>query len=225
MEITCSRCHGTVGAEDCYCPACGLPQLVYSAEDSAAQGQPERWNEAVRDASMVAWRPALRLTLMMAIPAGILCSGLSPVSIFGLLWMSAAAAWAVVLYVRSQQAAWITLGAGARIGLVTGIFGGWTAAAATGLTLVAMRFMLHQGSEIDAIWKTMVNDQMSRQWAAAGIDAQTIAIYQRWLLSPEGRAGAALGGVVFLLALLIFFAVAGGALSARLMARARRPQV
>lgn len=225
MEITCSRCHGTVSPEDCYCPACGLPQFVYSAEDGVAQGQSERWNEAVRDASMVAWRPALRLTLMLAIPAGILCSSLSPVSIFGLLWMAGAAAWAVILYMRSQQAAWITLGAGARIGLVTGIFGGWTAAAATGVTLVAMRYFLHQGGEIDSIWKTMVNDQMSHQWAAAGLDAHTIAIYQGWLLSPEGRAGAVLGGVVFIIALLIFFAVAGGALSARLMARTRRPQI
>lgn len=224
MEITCSRCHGTVEPEDCYCPACGLPQLVYSAEDGAAQGQPERWNEAVRDASMVAWRPAIRLTLMMAIPAGILCSGLSPVSVFGLLWMSAAAAWAVVLYVRSQQAQWITLGAGARIGLVTGIFGGWTAAAATGVTLVAMRFFLHQGKEIDNYWHDLVMDQMTRQWTAGGVDAHSVAMLQGWFLSSEGRAGVALTMVLVLFSALLFFAVAGGALSARLMARARRPQ-
>jgi hypothetical protein len=224
MEITCNRCHGTLQAEDCYCATCGLPQLVYSADAAAAPGQPERWNEVVRDASVVAWRPALRVVLLLAVPAGLLCSGLSPVSIFGLLWMAAAAAWAVILYVRNQQAPWITLGAGARIGLVTGILGGWIAAGTTGVTLVVMRFVLHHGIQIDSLWQGMVKDEMSRQWAAAGVDAHTIAVYQGWLLSPEGRAGAALGGVLFLVTALIFFAVAGGALGARLMA-ARRPQV
>jgi hypothetical protein len=226
MEITCSRCHRTVETEDCYCPACGLPQLVYSAEESAGgAGQPERWNEPVRDASSVAWRPALRIVLMLAIPAGLLCSGLSPVGLLGLFWMAAAAAWAVLLYVRGQQAPWITLGAGARIGLVTGILGGWTAAATTGVTLIVMRFLLHKGGDIDSLWEGMVNDQMSRQWAAAGVDAHTVSVYQSWLLSPEGRAGFALGMVLFLVTALLMFAVAGGALGARLTARTRRPEV
>jgi hypothetical protein len=224
MELTCNRCHGAVQPDDCYCPACGLPQLVYSAEDSAAQGLQERGNEPVRDASVIAWKPALRAVLMVAIPAGLLCSGLSPVGIFGLLWMAAAAAWAVVLYVRNQRAPWITLGAGARIGLVTGILGGWTAAGATGITLLVMRYFLHQGKEIDSLWGGMVNDQMSR-WAVAGVDAHTVDFYRGWLLSPEGRAGSALSGILLLAAALLFFAVAGGALGARLTARTRRPEV
>src|SRR5580698_92256 len=170
MEITCNRCHRTVQTEDCYCPACGLPQLVYSAEDAAAQGSSDRFNEPVRDAGSIAWRPALRVVLMLAIPAGLLCSAFSPVGILGLLWMAAAAAWAVLLYVRSQQAPWITLGAGARIGLVTGILGGWTAAATTGLTLVVMRFLLHQDKDIDGFWLSL-NDQLQKQ-LSAGADAQ-----------------------------------------------------
>ncbi len=152
MEITCSRCHQTVQTDDCYCPACGLPQLLYTAEGGRT-GPPERWSEAVRDASEVAWKPALRAALMLAVPAGLLCSLFSPVNIFCLLWMSAAATWTVVLYMRSQRPAWITIGAGARIGLVTGLLGAWVAAAATGVTLFAMRFMLHQGKEFDETWQ------------------------------------------------------------------------
>jgi hypothetical protein len=224
MEMTCTRCHRTVGDEDCYCPACGLPQLVYSAEDAAAQSQPERWNEPVRDAGSIAWRPALRVVVMVAVPAGLLCSVFSPVGILGLLWMAAAAAWAVLLYVRNQQTPWITLGAGARIGLVTGILGSWTAAATTGITLVVMRFMLHQGKDIDGFWLGIVNDQMQKQMAV-GADAQAVALLRTWFLSPEGRAGFALGGVLFLASVLLFFAVAGGALGARLTARARRPEI
>jgi len=225
MEATCHRCHGTVQPDDCYCPACGLPQLVYQAEDGAAPGQADRWNEAVRDANVVAWRPALRLALMLAVPAGVLCSALSPVNILGLVWMAAAAAWAVVLYVRSQQAPWITLGAGARIGLVTGIFGGWTAGAVTGMTLVVKRFLLHQGHEYDALWEETVKGPMTRLWTAVGADAHTIAVQQAWQLSPEGRAGAALEAVVFLACVLMFFAIAGGALGARITARSRRPEI
>ncbi len=175
MEITCKRCHRTVGPEDCYCPACGLPQLVYSAEDAAAQGQPERWNEAVRDAGTVLWRPAMRFAMMLAVPAGLLCSVLSPVSLLGLFWMAAAAAWAVLLYVRSQQMPWITLGAGARIGLVTGILGGWTATAATGATLMVMRYPLHQGKDIDTPWQDAVTRAMAQNGAQSGLDAHSIA--------------------------------------------------
>ena len=225
MEITCARCHQTVQTGDCYCPACGLPQLQYTADGVPGQAQPERGNEAVRDAGAVEWKPALRAALMLAVPAGLLCSLFSPVNVFGLLWMSAAAAWAVVLYVRSQKPAWITIGAGARIGLVTGVVGSWMAAAATGITLFVMRFFLHQGKEFDDLWQTLINDQVSRQWTAAGVDAQSITVYKAWLLSSEGRAGLMLCFILFLVAALILFAVGGGALGARLLARTRRPEV
>jgi hypothetical protein len=225
MEMTCNRCHRTVGAEDCYCPACGLPQFVYSAEDAAAQGQPDRWNEAARDASVVAWRPAIRLALMLAIPAGILCSGLQTANLLGLIWMAAASAWVVVLYVRSQQAPWITLGAGARIGLVTGILGGWTAVGVTGISLVLRRFFFHKGPDIDGWWQDMVMNQFTHQWSSGGWDSHSIATLQGWFLSPEGRAGSALFIVMCLFSMLLFFSVAGGAFGARLTARSRRPKI
>jgi RNA polymerase subunit RPABC4/transcription elongation factor Spt4 len=225
MEITCSRCHQTIQTDDCYCPACGLPQLLYAAEGVSGQAQPEQWSEAVRDASEVAWKPALRVALILAVPAGLLCSLFSPVNLLGLLWMSMAASWAVILYMRSQRPTWITVGAGARIGLVTGLLGAWMAAAATGVTLFVMRFFLHQGKVFDETWQTLINDQVSRQWTAAGVDAQSIAAYRGWLLSPEGRAGLMLGFVVFLMAVLILFAVGGGALGARMQTRGRRPEV
>jgi hypothetical protein len=225
MEITCTRCHQAVLADNCFCPTCGLPQLVYSAEAIPGQAPPERFNEPIRDAATVDWKRALRVVLVLAIPAGLLCSLFSPVSIFGLLWMSAASAWAVSLYLRSQRPAWITVGAGARIGLVTGLLGGWMAAAASGLTLFVMRFFLHEGKTLDDTWQTIITDQIARQWSTAGVDAQTIILYKAWLLSPEGRAGSLLSAILMLVAALIFFAVCGGALGARFQARARRSSV
>jgi hypothetical protein len=222
MELTCSRCHETVQDGYRYCPACGLPQLVYSTENSADAGERDRWNEAVRDANTVDWRSAVRSILPLAIPAGILCALFWPAAILGVLLMGAAAAWAVALYTRSLKPAWITIGAGARIGLVTGVVGGWTAAAATGLSLFAKRFWLHTGSSFDSDWQSLVNQQQA-QGTAAGTDAQTLAAIKAIMISPEGRAGFVLVAIAFLMATLVLFAIAGGALGARRLARPRRP--
>lgn len=233
MEITCSRCHQTVQTEDCYCPACGLPQLLYSADGAQGQAQPEQWSEATRDASEVEWKPALRAALLLAVPAGLLSSGISPLRYLGLFWMAAAASWAVVLYMRSQRPAWITIGAGARIGLVTGLLGGWLAFSASGGALFVERYVLHQSSQIDAEWKTRVSmsQQLAQQWTSGmGTAEATEALaaqaqIQAFMLSPEGHAGIEAFGFAFNSVFLILFAVAGGALGARMQARARRPEV
>lgn len=221
MELTCSRCHQTVQDGYCFCPNCGLPQLVYSADNSADAGQRERWGEAVRDANTVDWHSALRSTFPLAIPAGILCSTFSPLSIFGLLLMGATAAWVVALYTRRQRPAWITVGAGARIGLVTGVVGSWTAAAISGLSFYAMRFWLHQGGAFDDFWQNVVNQQQA-QGAAVGADAQSLAAFKSLMLSQEGRAGLILVTIALLMAALVLFAVAGGALGARMLTRRQR---
>jgi len=225
MEQTCNRCHQAVQEGACYCPVCGLPQLVYSAENAAAQGQPERWNQAVRDAGSIDWRPGLKLALTLAVPAGIVCSLLSPVNVLALLVMTGTSAWVVALYMRSQQPAWITIGAGARLGLVTGMLAGWTSAAASGVMLYAMRYWFHSGKLFDDFWETMVNQQMVQQWTSVGVDAQTIAITRTLMLSPQGRAAGVLCALAFLVSALLIFSVAGGALGARFLGRPRRPEI
>jgi hypothetical protein len=223
MEVTCSRCHQTIPVGSCFCPTCGLPQLVYTTDQEAVAAHPERWTEPVRDASVVEWKPALRTAMLVAIPAGLLSCGFSPVGLLGLFWVAAAAAWAVSLYVRRQRTVWITMGAGARIGLVTGLMSGWLAFVATGAALFAMRYFLHQGQEFDQIWQQMVNQSVSQQAQAA--DAQALAAIKALALSPEGRAGILLCGLTLLEIALLIFAAAGGALGARMMARSRRTEL
>jgi len=222
MEITCTRCHQAIQADNCYCPTCGLPQLQYLAENVPGQAPPERWLEPVHDASIVDWKRAIRPALALAVPAGILCSMFSPVSLFGMLWMAVAAAWVVALYLRNQRPAWITIGAGARIGLVTGLLGAWMATATTGTYLFVMRFALHQGKQLDDMWTSVVVDQAVPQWSAAGMDAQTLASTKALLLSPEGRAGTMLSAMIFFVAILVSFAIGGGALGAKFQARVRK---
>jgi hypothetical protein len=232
MELTCSRCHQTVQDVYCFCPNCGLPQLVYSAETSADAAQRERWGETVRDAGAVDWNSALRSTFPLAIPAGILCSTLSPVGILGVFLMGATAAWVVALYVRSHRSTWITIGAGARIGLVCGILGGALAFAASSCALYTERYVLHQGSQIDADWKKFVDldmqvSQRFAGWIGAPDSAQILAQeteQQNWMLSPDGHASIVVANFAFASVLLVLFAIAGGALSARRLTRTRRPE-
>jgi hypothetical protein len=233
MEITCTRCRQTIQTDDCYCPTCGLPQLLYTSEGVSGQAQPEQWNEAVRDASEVAWKPALRAAIMLAVPAGLLSSGVSPLRYLGLFWMAAAASWTVVLYMRSQRPAWITIGAGARIGLVTGLLGGWLAFGASGGALFVERYVFHQSSQIDDEWKSRVSmsQQLAQQWTsgmgpadAAQAQAGQTQV-QAFMLTPEGHAGIETFGFAFNSLFLILFAVGGGALGARMQARARKPEV
>lgn len=226
METTCNRCHQGVPAESCYCPTCGLPQLVYSSEEGTGAAAAERWTGAVQDAGTVEWKPALRAAMLLAVPAGLLSCGQSPVALLSLFWMAAAAAWAVTLYMRKRRPGWITMGAGARIGLVTGLLAGWFAFAASGVALYAMRFLFGQGKDFDEPWQALVA-QMAQQWQSMSPDAQTAATlkgFAGWLLSAEGRAGSMLGGLMLLEVMLLAFAAAGGALGARIMTRSRRQE-
>ena len=224
MEMTCSRCHQTVRAEDLYCPVCGLPQLVYSADASGIATQPEQGYQPVRDASTVDWKSALKTSLVLAIPAGAFCSLFSPLGDLGLLLMAAASAWTVALYMRNRKPAWITIGAGTRIGLVIGLIGAWAALATTGVSLFGRRFWFHQGATYDNYWQSLVQ-QMSVQWTSMGVDAQTIAFARGSMLSTDGKAGWILGAVAFLAAIVLLFSMAGGALGARFWGRPRRTQV
>ena len=167
----------------------------------------------------------MRSAFMLGLPAGVLCAFLWPVGILGMALMGITGMWVVSIYMKSQQSAWITLGAGARIGLVTGLIGAWAASATSGIALFAMRYVFHQGAIFDNFWTNLVNVQLTQEWNSMGADGQTISTLKVMLLSPNGRAAWALTTVAFLMATSLVFAIAGGALSARLRARRRRPQV
>src|SRR5258708_20999818 len=140
MEVTCTRCHQAVPVDSCYCPTCGLPQIVYSSEDGSVPAPGDSSTGTLRDASAVEWKPALRSVILLAMPAGLLSCGQLPSAFFSFFWVAIASAWAVPLYVRHQTPAWITTGAGARIGLVTGLLAGWVAFAAPGAAFDSVGF-------------------------------------------------------------------------------------
>ena len=140
---------------------------------------------------------------MLAVPAGVLCSGITPVGplSLGLLWMGGAAAWAVGLYFRRARPGRLSLGAGARIGLVTGAFRQLAhAQRCNGIALWVTRFVMHQGGQMDSrpgAAEVESSQQLSRQLVAqmgltAAQAAQSTQASRAWMLSAEGRAGIAL---------------------------------
>jgi hypothetical protein len=232
MELTCSRCQQTVQKEDCFCPFCGLPQLVYTADSAVGQSQPELGFGAPRDAAQVDWKPVLKSVLVFGIAAGLICAVPLGWGLLGLLMMAAAAAWVVALHMRSRRPAWITIGAGARIGFVTGILAGAVSFTLGSAMLFLQRYAFHQGARIDNDWKTLVDMdmQLSQQISAvlgSSDSAQVTAIqtHQKiWMLSPEGHAGMVVANLAVSAFLFVICAASGGALCARMMGRSRGAQ-
>ena len=222
MELTCSRCHQTVQSADCFCPFCGLPQLVYSSDGAAGSGQPERWGEPVRDASQVDWKPALRSALALAIPAGLFCS--YPVT-WQHLWPSVDG--------RNWSMGGCTLYAQPTTGVDYHRRGCAHRPSDRGSRQLDLRRYYRLHSLCDAflaapgkcLRRLLAKRQPAvPQWTTMGVDAQSMAILKAMMTSPEGRAGWVLGAMAMLMAALLLFATAGGALSAHFLARHRRPQ-
>jgi len=239
LEATCPRCNETLRDADRYCSACGLPHLTYIAAEmpapalelgTLADGLAEA-DEAVGSVSGIAWRPAMNAAMMLAVPAGILCS---TISIIGqslwMVWMVGAAAWAVALYRKRTRRGPVSAGAGARIGFVTGLFASALTLALNGLALWAQRFLFHAGGQMDSDWSSLVGkvieaDQQgfSQSGMPAAQAAQFLETTRTVMLSAEGHAGIQLSILILGSAFLTLFAVIGGAVSSRFVAPSRRP--
>src|SRR5205823_5982838 len=118
------------------------------------------------------------------------------------------------------------MGAGARIGLVTGLMAAALAFSLTGIALFVQRFFLHQAGAMDSEWKLVVDATMrlmQQMMAQMGLPDQGQYQFQRSLmLSPEGHAAYETLAMARNDIFLVVFAVAGGAVGARLLARSRR---
>jgi hypothetical protein len=129
----------------------------------------------------------------------------------------------------------MSMGAGARIGLVTGLVAGWLSFGVNGIGLWVARFGLHQGAELDSLWTSGVqsyvdrNQQMLKEFGITGAPAarsmQWAQTIHNSMLTVEGRAGFVLGSFMVFSALLLVFATVGGAVGARVLTSPRRPGV
>ena len=173
----------------------------------------------------MAWKPALRAALLLAVPVGIFSSGVSPLGFLGLVWMGMGAAWAVALYVRSQRPAWITIGAGARIGLVTGLIAAWLAFSVSGGTLLVQHLPSTRPARSMASTRflsTRSADRPRKRWRRWGKRTPSNS-GASWLhrkaevSSPEGPAGFRTLAYGSYSIFMLLISVAGGAIGARFL--------
>ena len=180
--------------------------------------------EPIEVAGGVAWRPALNAALTLAVPTAAVCFLMATMGeALAFFWMIGAAALAVMLYRKRTRIRTLPAGAGARIGLITGMLASWVMLAITGISVWGQRFLFHQGGQMDADWNDLVEKNLQlwqqtyvQMGMASATAAQSGAITKNWMLSPEGHAGAIFFNFVFSAGVLTLFAMLGGALSARL---------
>jgi len=237
LELTCRRCNDTLREQDRYCASCGLPQLLYVAAEGMVMSVSGGGSEeaalpsgltarGLGSSSGIAWRAALRAVLVAAIPASLLCSAF-PGS--GILCMAAAAAWAVNLYARRLHATTISTGAGARIGLVTGLTAIWMTLGLNGAYVWFHRFVLHGGAQMEADWTSFVDQSMQMNqeiYSRLGVNSaqltQELQLQRLSMLSAEGRAGFPLLFFFFSALFLVLFSLISGAISARFLTSSNR---
>jgi hypothetical protein len=223
MHEFCHRCGGELLAGDggsTFCPHCGSPQ-IYLQDYEEQTGAPEADTTGAvppPHPKQVEWKTAIRCAALVAGIAavlGLLASRVQVVSPLTWLWTISGSLITLALYQRRRPLAWMDAGVGARIGVVVGLalVTGFAVAMAVG-GLVA-RYALHSMAGFDAELTQMLHAQIEK---AAATTPESPEV-QRFLYSPEVRAGMMLAGFGMLSGFLLVLSTIGGAVGGLLRTR------
>ncbi len=220
MEHSCHQCGVAVEEGTAFCPQCGAPQIrVATAHEEPASpplppGTPEdaqppaepvelgpevpetaaragvEWSQAVPSAAMA----GIVLALAWVVP---------PLGF--VLWVVAAGLVGVAFYRRRVPSGTLTPRMGARIGLISGLFGFGVFA-----FLMAMELLAGSGRFRELL------QQMLQQAVARNPDPRAQQAMQQ-LMTPAGLALLVTFAMVLFLVVFLVFSAAGGALGAWLM--------
>ncbi len=217
-----------------FCSHCGAPQLSVPATELPETSAPAEADLAGAVLSAAGslpvhpngtqWKAALHVSLAVGVASGVLCGAamlFPPLYTVCFFWTLSGAMIALALYRRRVPLASIDSAAGARIGLLAGLFMSAAMTAIGSIFLVLLRFVWHKGGEYDAQISDAIHQGMTRA-AQNNPDPQLVQNSMKFLLSPEGRAGYTLAMVAFLAVLLIFFSAVSGAVGAKLMPTYRK---
>lgn len=176
----------------------------------------------MRNPGAIHWRDAIRAAAIIAFPAGLLSSRLGLEAIWA-IWLIAGGMVVISIY-RRRTGILPTGRMGWRIGALLGLFAAVVATAIDGISLVVERFALHQGSVIDQRYHDAI--QMSSKlyvdlFSASNPQmAAAITNAEHFWYTPDGAAAMVLINAAGLTIFMLIFAGVGGALGARLTARA-----
>jgi hypothetical protein len=216
MQIACHRCGAMLDEGTAFCPACGAPQIRVSPEQATPPMPPGTPGDLQPPAMPVALEGPVAIDWKRAMPAilgaaaiGAVPSWLPIISLGCCLWLTGAGALAVLFYSkRTAGSGIITVGAGARLGAVTGL---------CAFLIVALLHLL--GTLVTGAGKVkQVMLESLRRSAAGNPDPNAQQILAR-MSTPEGLALLVTVMVVGAFFVFVIFGIAGGALGASLWGR------
>lgn len=209
MEHPCDKCGAAVEDGTAFCPRCSAPQIRVEAGPSFAEAAPSVFvGQAVNyaDATAIQWSQAIPSAALAGLIAAVLM--FIPLGAFG-LGMIAAGVLAVLFYRRRHPFGTLTPGVGARLGVVSGIFGFAIFAVFTAIEVL----VFHSGGQLRATLLEAVQQSASR---TSDPQAQQILDY---LKSPPGLALVMGMGLAVMFAAFLILSSLGGALGAVLLRR------
>ncbi len=213
MGKDCHRCGSSLATPDFFCPNCGAPQLVYETLDDV-EAATDPHTAATRE---IHWKQAIGAAVTFAVPIGLLSSSVIPVLSAGCcLWVLAGSVAAIGLYQRRSAVPNLGRPAGLRIGAIIGILSAVVAAAFNAGSLVAERYLFHNGEAMEKTFQSSMEQgalMAAQIYSAAPAQAQQAMAF--WL-SPDGRASATLLTVLMSSLGIIAFSMVGGALGIRI---------
>ncbi len=217
MSLFCHRCGATLNPSELFCSTCGAPQLKFAQEEAADNNYAgSRPAGAVARVQGISWKDAILAALMVAVPAGLL-SSISVLSWGCCLWVVGGAVLAISVYQKRAPGFLLETRSGIRIGAVAGLIAAYSSVIGTAIWRVFSRYVLHQGSEIDQFYDSVIqqstalvqtNPEAQEQWRG----------YVHFLMTPDGRAAYTLMNAATTSIGIILFSAIGGALGVRLLA-------
>ncbi|HEV3206554.1 MAG TPA: zinc-ribbon domain-containing protein [Terriglobales bacterium] len=215
MDYSCHRCHATVEEGMAFCPHCNAPLIRVAVAETVPSFRTIEGEVSSSISYLSA--PASRIDWAQAVPAAALAGFIGailtviPVATFG-LGMFIGGALSVVLYRRRRFMADVTPGMGARLGIVSGLFG---FAILTVPLAVGLAFF-HMGDELRARMVVMVE-----QAAARSSDPQMQQIVEM-VKTPDGSALFLSVGLILTFVAFVVVCGLGGAAGAALLRRKQR---
>ena len=186
MSLLCHRCGATLGASELFCPTCGSPQLKFAQEEEESAPVDGRAPGAVARVPGISWKDAILAALLVAVPAGLL-SSISVLSWGCCLWVVGGAVLAISVYQRRAPGFLLEMRSGVRIGAVAGLIAAYSSLIGTAIWRIFSRFVLHQGTEIDQFYDSVIRQSTALVQSNPDAEAQW-RTYVQFLLTPDGRA-------------------------------------
>lgn len=217
MQIACHRCGAMLEEGTAFCPSCGAPQIRVNPEQGVTPPmppgtpgdlQPPATPVPLGNPVAIDWKRAMP-AILGAAAIGAIPSWLPIISLGCCLWLTAAGALSVLFYgKRAGGASSITVGAGTRLGAVTGL--------CAFLIMAALQFLGMLATGPGKVKQVML--ESLRRSAERNPDPSAQQIIAR-MSTPEGLAMLVTVMIVGALVAYVIFGIIGGAIGASLWGR------